>query len=63
MNGYYLTENNSCESCINDCLFCSQKNSCDKCSDGYLVSNTGVCVKNCVDNCSFCENVNIFKLN
>lgn len=55
--GYYLTSGScfSCSKALSHCRTCSSPNSCDSCSQGYVVSG-GVCVHTCsAKNCLICE--------
>lgn len=51
--GYGLTKKRQCDSCPDNCLFCSDPNTCTDCKDGYLLRN-GKCPTKCPNN-GFCD--------
>ena len=46
--GYTLTANNICISCIPNCVQCTSNGVCQKCADGYIVTNNNQGAQQCV---------------
>lgn len=55
-SGYYLTLNNSCEVCDNNCAQCSvNPNNCTACQSGMKLNESHVCVVPCDSSCETCS--------
>ena len=55
-HGYYKVEDNFYFECIDDCLECTDGNSCEQCKEGYYF-NDNLCVEN-IPNCEIYKNSN-----
>ena len=51
-DGYFI-ENNTCLTCIEDCLECSNTTECHGCEGGHYVNENKTCSK-CQENCVHC---------
>ena len=60
---YYLNKGNTCTLCsngIDNCLECSDSQTCNKCHNGYLLNSEKKCDK-CIEGCDSCQDLSTCK--
>ncbi|KAL7719924.1 CXXC-rich protein [Entamoeba marina] len=52
LDGYYLVNGTTCETCVGNCTSCNSSTTCTECADGFHLNETsGLCVT-CLSNCT-----------
>ncbi|CAD8093998.1 unnamed protein product [Paramecium sonneborni] len=55
MKGYFVSSNNRCLQCIDNCDFCYNQTNCQLCQFGYFLNQQTQC-ESCISNCKICNN-------